>query len=293
VLIIFALVAIVAMFFLARSLFILIFSMENYNVHRKRLKQLQFNNKKEDMEMTELIDKVTKPVIRHIFPKLKPRNLEQLERDLKMAKWDKNFTPIQYRALSLTLKVVGLVAGVLLYTAVAPFMGILWGVLLIFGMDFLLRNSKNNRKAKLIADFPDFIRITEGYLSANVSFSQAVAESIKYVGEEWKPILQNFVVECDVKSIDEALESLRTDVDLFEVREFVSLVKLTLEQGGSASESFSAQADKVREMQLDAMALKIGKRQMMATALQAPLLLCIMAIMGLPMVESMTGLSSM
>lgn len=291
--VIFALVAVVAMFFLARSLFILVFSMENYNVHRKRLKQLQFNNKKEEMEMSELIDKVTKPVIRHILPRLKPKDLDQLERDLKMAKWEKNFTPIQYRALSLTLKIAGLVLGFLLYNAVAPFLGILWGVLLIFGLDFLLRNSKNNRKQKLIADFPDFIRITEGYLTANVGFSQAVAESIKYVGEEWKPILQNFVVECDVKSIDEALENLRNDVDLFEVREFVALVKLTLEQGGSASESFSAQADKIREMQLDAMAMKIGQRQMMATALQAPLLLCIMAIMGLPMIGSMTNLSSM
>ncbi|PLS19684.1 hypothetical protein CVD28_04530 [Bacillus sp. M6-12] len=292
-LVIFAIVAVISMFFLARSLFILVFSMENYNVHRKRLKQLQFNNKKEDMEMNELIDKVTKPVIRHLLPRLKPKNLEQLERDLKMAKWEKNFTPIQYRALSITLKIAGLVLGFALYNLIAPFMGILWGVVLFFGLDFFLRNSKNNRKALLVADFPDFIRITEGYLSANVSFSQAVAESIKYVGEEWKPILQNFVVQCDVKSIDEALDSLREDVDLFEVREFVALVKLTLEQGGSASESFNAQADKIREMQLDAMAMKIGKRQMMATALQAPLLLCIMAIMGLPMLGSMTGLASM
>lgn len=291
--IILALVAILSLFFLARSLFILFFSMENYNVHRKRLKQLQFNNKKEEADMNELIDKVTKPVIRHVLPKLKPRNSEQLERDLRMAKWDKFFTPIQFRALSLTLKIVGVLAGLFLYSFVAPAIGLVWGLLLIFGLDFLLKNSKNNRKAKLIADFPDFIRITEGYLSANVPFSQAVAESIKYVGEEWKPILQNFVVECDVKSIDEALEGLRRDVDLFEVREFVALVKLTLEQGGSASESFNAQADKIREMQLDAMALKIGKRQMMATALQAPLLLSIMAIMGLPMLESMTGLSSM
>ena len=290
--IVFAFLAIATLFFLAKNIFVLIFSMENYNMHRKRLKQLQFNKKKEEADMGELIDKVTKPVVTHILPKLKPRNLEQLERDLKMAKWDKNFTPVQYRALSLTLKVAGIVIGALLYNASAM-IALVWAGVLIFGMDYLFRNSRNNRKDKLVADFPDFIRITEGYLTANVPFSQAVAESIKYVGDEWKPILQNFVVECDVKSIEEALETLKKDVDLFEVREFVALVKLTLEQGGDASDSFSAQADKIREMQLDMMAMKIGKRQMMGIAIQAPLLLCNLLVFGLPTVSSMTNFSAM
>lgn len=290
--IVFAFLAVATLFFLAKNIFVLIFSMENYNMHRKRLKQLQFNKKKEEADMGELIDKVTKPVVTHILPKLKPRNLEQLERDLKMAKWDKNFTPVQYRALSLTLKVAGLVIGALLYNASAM-IALVWAGALIFGMDYLFRNSRNNRKEKLVADFPDFIRITEGYLTANVPFSQAVAESIKYVGDEWKPILQNFVVECDVKSIEEALETLKKDVDLFEVREFVALVKLTLEQGGDASDSFSAQADKIREMQLDMMAMKIGKRQMMGIAIQAPLLLCNLLVFGLPTVSSMTNFSAM
>lgn len=290
--IIFAFLAVTTLFFLAKNIFVLIFSMENYNMHRKRLKQLQFNKKKEDADMGELIDTVTKPVITHILPKLKLKNLEQLERDLKMAKWDKHFSAVQYRALNLTLKFVGLLVGLALYNA-STMLAFVWAVALIFGMDFLFRNSRNNRKEKLIAEFPDFIRITEGYLSANVPFSQAVAESIKYVGDEWKPILQNFVVECDVKSIGEALDTLKKDVDLFEVREFVALVKLTLEQGGDASDSFSAQADKIREMQLDMMAMKIGKRQMMGIAIQAPLLLCNLLVFALPTVSSMTSLSAM
>lgn len=290
--IILAVLAITTLCFLAKNLFILIFSLENYNVHKKRLKQLQFNNKKTDMDMGELVDKVTKPVIRHILPKLKPKNLDQLDRDLKMAKWDKYFSPIQYRALSLTLKIAGVIMGLLLYN-ISSTLALIWAVALIFGIDFLFRNSKKNRRDKLLADFPDFIRITEGYLSANFPFSQAVAESIKYVGEEWKPILQHFVIECDVKSIEEALEGLKNDVDLFEVREFVSLVKLTLEQGGNASESFSAQADKIREMQLDRIAMKIGKRQMMGVAIQGPLLLCNLLVFGLPTLSSMTSFTSM
>lgn len=289
---IFAIVTLIFLFFFTKNVFMILFSLENYNIHRKRLKQLRFQKKKEDADLSELIDTVTKPVIHHVFSRFKPKRLEELETDLKMAKWDKYFTPIQYRALNVLLKAIGIVAFLLL-SSQAMFIALIWFVGLFFGMDFLLKNSIKNRKEKLIADFPDFIRITEGYLSANVPFAKAVSESIKYVGDEWKPILQKFVIDCELKSIDEALENLKREVDLFEVREFVALVKLTLEQGGDAKDSFSAQADKIREMQMDMIAIKIGKRQTMGVLLQAPLLLCNLLVFGLPTVGSMMNFSSM
>lgn len=289
---IFAIVTLIFLFFFTKNVFMILFSLENYNIHRKRLKQLRFQKKKKDADLSELIDTVTKPVIHHVFSRFKPKRLEELETDLKMAKWDKYFTPIQYRALNVLLKAIGIVAFLLL-SSQAMFIALIWFVGLFFGMDFLLKNSIKNRKEKLIADFPDFIRITEGYLSANVPFAKAVSESIKYVGDEWKPILQKFVIDCELKSIDEALENLKREVDLFEVREFVALVKLTLEQGGDAKDSFSAQADKIREMQMDMIAIKIGKRQTMGVLLQAPLLLCNLLVFGLPTVGSMMNFSSM
>lgn len=290
--ILFAVIFLIFLFFFAKNLLMMIFSMENYNVHRKRLKQLKFNKKKEDADLSELIDTVTKPVINHFFSRFKPKKLEVIESNLKMAKWDKHFTPIQYRALNLMLKVLGVVMFFILYNA-STIIAAVWAIALIFGMDFLFKNSIGNRKSKLIADFPDFIRITEGYLSASVPFSKAVSESIKYVGDEWKPILQKFVIDCEIKSIDEALEGLKREVDLFEVREFVALVRLTLEQGGDAKDSFSAQADKIREMQMDMIAIKIGKRQTMGIVLQGPLLLCNLMVFGLPTIGSMTNFSSM
>lgn len=290
--ILFAVIFLVFLFFFTKNLLMMIFSMENYNVHRKRLKQLKFNRKKEDADLSEIIDTVTKPVINYLFSHFKPKKLDVIEANLKMAKWDKHFTPIQYRALNLMLKVLGVVMFVLLYNA-STIIAAVWGLALIFGMDFLFKNSIGNRRSKLISDFPDFIRITEGYLSASVPFSKAVSESIKYVGDEWKPILQRFVIDCEIKSIGEALEGLKRDVDMFEVREFVALVKLTLEQGGDAKESFSAQADKIREMQMDMIAIKIGKRQTMGIVLQGPLLLCNLLVFGLPTIGSMTNFSSM
>ncbi len=285
------LVIIIILFFITRNLFMLFFAMGNYNIHKKRLKQLEFNKKK-GKDVAEVIDDVTKPVITHIFSRFKPKNLDQLEIDLKMARWNKYFTPLQYRALSLCLKALGVVMFLLFYRNALP-IAIIWGVVLFFGMGVMFRNSKNNVKSKLLSDFPDFIRITEGHLSANMPITQAISECIKYVGAEWKPILQNFVVECDIKSVEEALETLKTEVDLFEVREFVALVKLTLEQGADIRESFRSHADKIREMQMDMIAIKIGRRQMLGIAIQAPLLLCNLLVFGLPTLSAMMNLSAM
>lgn len=289
---VFVVLALILVVFFAKNVLTLIFSMENYNVHKKRLRQLKFQKKKEEADLSGLIDTVTKPVIVHLFSRLKPKKLDELAIDLKMAKWDKNFSPMQYRALSLLLKVIGLVAFLVLYNA-SGLMAVIWGVILFFGLDFLFKNSIKNRKERLLSDFPDFIRITEGYLSADVPFSKAVSESIKYVGDEWKPILQTFVIECELKGIEEALEGLKREIDMFEVREFVALVKLTLEQGGDAKDSFSAQADKIRELHMDMIAIKIGKRQTMGIILQGPLLLCNLLVFGLPTVGSMTNFTSM
>lgn len=280
-----------AIFFL-RNIFLLIFSMENYSIHKRRLRQLNFDKKKEDATTNDMIDAVTKPIINHVFSRFKPKKLELLERQLRMAKWDKHFTPIQYRALNYLLKAVGLIA-FLLFFQVSTFMAVLWGFILIFAMDILFKNSVINRRDRIFNDFPEFIRIVEGYLTANMPFPKAVEESIKYVGDEWKPILKQFVIECEIKSIDEALEFLKEEVDLFEMREFVSIVKLNLEQGGDAKDSFSAQAEKIREIQMDLIAVKIGKRQTMGIIVQAPLLLCNMAVLGLPVVSSMTNMTSM
>lgn len=285
------LAVLVILFFIIRNICMFIFSLENYNIHKKRLKQLKFN-KKQGSDIEELIDTVTKPAITYILPRLKLRNMEKLEIDLKMAKWDKYFTPMQYRALNITLKVIGVIMFLLFFRA-SKFIAILWAVILCFVMDLLFYNSISERKRRLLSDFPDFLRIAQGYLSANIPFSKAVSETIKYVGDEWKPILRDFVVECDVKSIEDALENLKNRVDMFEVREFVALAKLAIEQGGDAKDSFTAQADKIREMQMDIIALKVGRRQLMGTLIQAPLLLCNLLVIGLPVISSMTDFTTM
>lgn len=280
------------MIWFARSVFMLAFSMENYNIHKKRLKQLQFSNKKPKTD-ADLVDQITKPIIKHIISRLKPADLDKIQKKLQMAKWEKSFTPVQFRAMNIFLKIAGVIVFLIMWQIINMFVGIVIGLAVMFSMNFLMGNSIKNRKQKLIADFPDFIRITEGYLTAKIPFSRAIEEAIKYVGDEWKPILQTFVVETDTKSMREALDNLRDSVDMFEVREFVALVKLTLEQGGDAKDSFTAQAEKIREMQMDIIAIKIGRRKVMGTFVQMPLLLTNLMVFGLPTVASMANFTTM
>ena len=78
---------------------------------------------------------------------------------------------------------------------------------------------------------------------------------------------------------------MKNTVDIFEVKEFVSLIRLTLEQGGNAKEGFLSQAEKISELQKNQLVLKVGKRKMLAQATQAPLLLADMIILCLPTIR--------
>lgn len=278
----------ITLFLFTRNVFNMMFAMENYNTHKKRLNQLKF--KEGPKEDADIIDLITKPIISLILPKLRPKNLELLETDLKLAKW--KMTPVQYRALNILLKIVG-VALFLILRGQSTLLAIVWGAILFFGLSFLFNNSLKNRKEKLYLQFPDFIEMTEGYLSANMTLPQAVEESLPFVGDEWVPYLQTFVINCAIpsKGIDGALEELKRDINLIDVREFVAIIRLTLEQGGDARQGFSEQADKIREMYLDMMMIKVAKRQLMGMVIQGPLLLANIVAFGLPTLYTMTTLN--
>lgn len=269
-------------------------SLENYNIHKKRLAQIQkLNNKKQgELKVEDLVDTVTQPAMKYIIPRIKIKNLEEIEIDLKLSGWNKYFNPTQFVALSVTGKIVG-VALFILFAGTSIPMALLWATVLSFAPTFLLNNAVSSVKEKLMSSFPDFIRIMQGYLTASMPFVKAIEETVQYVSEEWQGVLKEFVVDCNLKSIDEALDNLKYNVDIFEVREFVALIKLTLEQGGDMKDGFEAQAKKIQEMQVAIIEAKIAKRQTMAIILQGPLLLCNLLIFGLPTLYAMLNMNGM
>lgn len=288
---VFVLIGAVLFFFFSRSFFGLLFSMDNYKNHQKRMRQLQFteDGKRGNEDTKEAIEKITSPIIRYVLPKFKMRDKETLERDLRMAGWDAYFNAEQYQAMNLILKAVGLVLGALFFQ-VAPLFGVVWFVIPFFGFGFFFNNSLKERQKKIFQAFPDFIRVIQGYLSAGVPLAKAVEESFPYMTPEWKKIMKSFLVNTELMSLQDAIEGINDDVDIFEIQEFFSLVKLNLEQGIDVKESFSSQREKVMDLQYEVMLNKIGQRQLMATVVQGPLLLTIIVAFGLPTLHAMMNM---
>lgn len=283
----------------------LIMGMTDNAISKSRLKQFKKGTKREDISTKDQITGITEiiryrlfPKLQRILPTLKIESMEQREKDLRFIGWDDTFTAETFIATSIGLKIVGVILLILTFLLkdiggiyLVLVMGVA-GACCIFLLDNMYNGEVSSKNDSLFSDFPDFVRIVSGYLTANMPLVNAIAESVKYVSDDWKPILGQFIVDCQNKGVNAALEGLRDTVNIFEVREFVALVRLTLEQGGEAKESFAAQADKVAEMQKDQFILKIGKRKMMATVCQAPSLLITMVVLMVPtlMNSNMAGI---
>lgn len=289
----FFLLAMTFFFFLfVKNVIQLLFNMENDDIHRKRLRELNFEGTRigqsEDDETKAFLNKVTAPIVSYLLPKIKYRDNDELGRALKFTGWDKLMNVPQFRALDIILKGVGIIAFVLLFNFHKLF-AIAWLIIPFFSLKFFLKNTANNKKDKMFSEFPEFIRLTQGYLTAEMTLTEAIENTIDYVGDEWKPYLRQFSVNARIKSVRDALFSLQQDIDIFEVRELFSLIRVSLDQGVDVKDSFETQTDKVRSMQLEIMMKKIEKRKMMAIALQAPLLLTIIVSFALPTMEAMVG----
>lgn len=278
-------------FFLMKNIFDALFSNSNDSLHKKRLKQLQFNKKRTSSEedvTKDLINKFTSPVASKIIPKMDFSNekLTQLGKDLEMGQWNKIFTPLTFNAMDITLKIIGIGLFAILFK-INLILAIIFGLIFGFGFKFFFNNSIKERRFRLLCEFPEFIRITQGFLMSSMPLPKAIENTLPYVGEEWRPILREFVINSGTFSQSDCIDALSEKVDIFEVRELWSLIKLNAEQGIDIKECFSNQADKVRTLQLEVMMDKIEKRQMLSVAVQGPLLINMIVVFGLPTFSDM------
>lgn len=278
--------ACVSVYLLVKGVFDTFFSTSNDSLHKKRLKQLQFNQKRtssDDESKRELINKFTSPVATKIIPKmnLKEDSISQLEKDLELAQWNNFFTPLTFYSMDITLKILAVFLFAVLSSLSMVFASIV-AFMVGFLFKFLFKNSIKERKFKLLCEFPEIIRGIQGFLMSNIPLTQAIEYTLPSAGEEWRPLLREFVINSEVYSQRECIEMLSNKVDIFEVRELWSLINLNLEQGIDIKECFSNQADKVKALKLEVTNDKIEKRKTMSVIVQGPLLLDMIFIFGLP-----------
>lgn len=287
----FVICIVILIFTISRGVLEVLFDTFENNTKQKRLKQLKNIKSKKEIEFKDVMDNIADttnknilPRLTRLFPGLVKLNYADVKKKLDLIGWDDTFTPESFVGAVWGLRCIAIPIFLFALLQEMPINLVLLVVAWAcgFGLEFWVNSSVSTLNDELFSEFPDFIRIVSGYLSADITLVQSITDSIKYVGDAWNPILKTFVIDCENKSVDFALDRMKNTVNLFEVKEFVSLIKLTLEQGGNAKEGFLSQADKIAELQKNQFVLKVGKRKMWGQVIQMPLLLINMLVLAMP-----------
>lgn len=270
-----------------------LFGLENYKAYITRQKQLKFDaRKKYNNAKVELLDKTTNPIIKYLDKYLPSRNADKINKNLEFIEWSKYMDAKRYYALWVLLGFIGFILALIVYKDSKLIATILL-VLMVGLLPYLYNNEIKTKKNRLLFQFPDFIRITQGYLNAGMTFQGALESSLPYIGSQWRPYIQGLIVDMKLNATSVALNNLKDKIDMFEVAEFLSMVVLVLDQGGDAKLAFESQAKNIQSVMFDLMEARVMKRNMMAQALQPLLLIDIILIFGLPMFYTISQTTAM
>lgn len=290
--IIFFIAMCVVLFVSARNLVEIVSIIKDRAAIRSRMNQFSKMSKDETQDTFTRVENFSKnkyiKLLLHYtnkyIPSYKKQALKDVEENLKFIQWDDTFTPNSFMAVDVFLKVFGGLAFVVfsLFGGNYILIGALIFVVAFFGLRMMYESEIKTKKENLLIDFPELIRIVSGYLCSGMDLVSSFSEASKYVSDDWGRLLKEFEINSQMKDTEEALNILRNSVDIFEVSEFVALVKLMIEQGGDVKDGFLEQADKIRYLQRALFDLKIGKRKTWGTILQGPLLLVNLAVLALP-----------
>lgn len=261
----------------------LILNEETMSGKNKRLNKLKFDGGEleEEEKIKKFIDVTTNP-----FLFLVPRNYKQtakLKNKLEITGMDKYLSPSQYLVANVLLKVIGVVFFFLLAKrSLMERVIILAAFSLVPG--FLLNNEYSERKKALLAEFPNVIKSLGCFLNADIAFTDCIRHTMSYSKDNWKPYLNKFISDCEIYNQREAIINICNTLDIFEIRDFFNMVLLSLEKGINLKESFELQADKMNGIYRQSVLQVINSRELLSTIIQAPMLLCIIAAFGAPMV---------
>ncbi len=270
----------------AKNLFSYIFGLDNYKLIKEREKQLNFGEQKKDIN--EKIEILSSPVSKYIIPKMKIHEAE-LAQNLVMIGWDKKFTPKSYMALNITLKIIA-VALAILFSFINILIGIIIGSVVFVLLDVYVNAEVNDRKAKVLEEFPTFLRITQGFLASDRPLVISMEDTLPYLSPEWQKLIADFIANYNYAGIKVALNKLKDATGLFEVRKFVALLNLAIDQNIDVKEGFNMQADAIIEMQQLTNARKLNRRKNLSILIQAPMMIAIILAFGLPIVGDMKAL---
>lgn len=288
------LLALLAMssFWFLNSLFQALFKTQRgYHLRRSRELTRLFKRQAEE----DILQRLTAPVIKYLLPYIPFRTKRSLLNDLELIGWTRRLTVPQVHALRLLAWAAGGAAAAMLWFTGRTEFRVLAGLAVFIGLfivDSLILSRVKKVKNGIINEFPDFIEVVQAKLYADLTLDQAFMESLDHAGPYIRPLLRSFILDANVVgNTDYALDRLAEKSGLFEVKEFVSLVKLSMHLGDSARDSFGHLADKLRLLKLKLLEAKIEKKRMLSLLAPFVPILIILALLGLPTILQFGNLS--
>lgn len=281
-----------ASFWFLRNLFQTLFkTMRGYHIQRRREMSRLFRRQEE----ADILSRLTKPIIKYLLPYFPIKAKRSLMNDLELAGWDRRLSVPQVQALRFLAWITGGVLAAALWFSDKPEFKVLAALAAFVGffiVDSVILSKVKRVKNGIINEFPDFIEVVQARLYADLTLDRAFMESLDQAGPYIKPLLRSFILDANVVGNTEyALDRLAEKSGLFEVKEFVSLVKLSMHLGDSARDSFGHLADKLRLLKLKLLEARIEKKRMLALLAPFVPILIILALVALPTVLQFGNLS--
>ncbi len=281
-----------ACFVFLHSLFQSLFrTTRGYHIRRHQELTRLFKRQTEE----DIMQRLTAPVIKYLLPYFPFKAKRSLQNDLDLIGWSDHLQVPQVQALRILAWLSGGIAAALLWSAGKPELKVLAGLAVFFGLFFvdsiILSKAKKVRNG-IIAEFPDFVEAVQAKLYADLTLDRAFMESLDHAGPHIRPLLRSFIQDSNVvRNTDYALDRLAEKSGLFEVKEFVSLVKLSMHLGDSAVDSFGHLSDKLRLLKLKLLEAKIEKKRMISLLMPFVPIIIILALIGLPTILQFGNLS--
>lgn len=269
-----------------KSILRTMFSINDSKLYKQRMRQLQFTEKKKKTQ-GEFVDSIADPIMEKFLKDTEIKNKNKIEEMLKEADLLDVFKSAEtYVIFDLVLKAIGFVLFFILLPISLP-MALVGSGMLMFGLSQTVKSTAKGRKEKILLGFPDAIRYIHSYLSSGQTLVSAMEMTIEDVEEEWQKILSKFVADFNTPGIgiNGAIDNVKVDVNIIQVREFFAFIKVKNDQGGNMKKSFELQAEKIDELFKTSMLKKIESRKMYAVMVQYPSIIGIMLLMALPVIH--------